>query len=713
MKLLNLGNNVETKLQFTYPIQLATRHISITGTTGSGKTFATIALAEEFALNGIPCVIFENQGDITSLTTREDDIVLASHKIPLDIKHSFEKNVDVVIWSAGSDKANLLSINPLEFDNIKKMSVDDREAFVAARVQNIIDLISETRSNETKIRCMITILTNIIDHCINKEIKLNSLNDLIKILNNYPANIKAKLTAKRIFNAKLLDELIKKIALLTEGPQRLMFSGGTNASVEELMGYKSTKDRTRVSVIYLNTLSSEAEKNFFVNSICQMFYEYMLLNPPANPEELRGAIFFDEAGHYVPPVRKTSCKKTIITLFKQARKYGFSMVISSQNPSDIDYKVYAQINTFLIGKINTAQDIKYLKMRIKSSGVGDIDETVQLLSRLRNGKFLTISTELSPPMSTVQFRWPISKVKIYSPQDLISLPKLKDALVSSYPDKTVFDFDTDIVVPSKLPEFKAPEFRTSAEGTHKSIKSIELKEEKIIFEKNEKTLNQEVSKFCKNNINNPISQNEPVKMIEDTMISANHHFPKIKHKIVHNQLSSIARKYLKGVLWTNNKIITAESYLKYFPLIKTTIMLTNKARLIFHNEINRKLTIYLDFIDFDILNINRNGICFEKLPKLDIALLNSIDSSFEMCEISQNKKLNYSISKEMKNNITSNLKSKYNADIIALIPILLPVWSCQVLKNDQKTENLFLDGVHGLNLDYKGGKDVTTRLVNV
>ncbi len=45
----------------------------------------------------------------------------------------------------------------------------------------------------------------------------------------------------------------------------------------------------------------------------------------------------DEIYGYFPPNANPPSKKPMLKLLKQARAYGISIVLSGQNPADIDY----------------------------------------------------------------------------------------------------------------------------------------------------------------------------------------------------------------------------------------------------------------------------------------------------------------------------------------------------------------------------------------
>jgi hypothetical protein len=49
-------------------------------------------------------------------------------------------------------------------------------------------------------------------------------------------------------------------------------------------------------------------------------------------------------------------KKPILTIFKQGRAFGLGLVLSTQNPVDLDYKAMSNAGTWLVGRLQTEND---------------------------------------------------------------------------------------------------------------------------------------------------------------------------------------------------------------------------------------------------------------------------------------------------------------------------------------------------------------------
>ncbi len=94
------------------------------------KTVACKVISEELALQRIPMIIFDPQGDIASLINPEtDDDLLVAKGLNPDVRHQMTENTEVIIWTPGSSKGLPLSINPLQFEQVSGMDAEDRLRF--------------------------------------------------------------------------------------------------------------------------------------------------------------------------------------------------------------------------------------------------------------------------------------------------------------------------------------------------------------------------------------------------------------------------------------------------------------------------------------------------------------------------------------------------------------------------------------------------------
>ena len=98
----------------------------------------------------------------------------------------------------------------------------------------------------------------------------------------------------------------------------------------------------------------ETERQFAITLLLSKLISWM--RTQSGTGELRAMVYIDEVMGLAPPVGNPPTKKPILTLLKQARAFGVGLVLSTQNPVDLDYKAISNAGTWLIGRLQTEQD---------------------------------------------------------------------------------------------------------------------------------------------------------------------------------------------------------------------------------------------------------------------------------------------------------------------------------------------------------------------
>ena len=86
--------------------------------------------------------------------------------------------------------------------------------------------------------------------------------------------------------------------------------------------------------------------------------------------DLRALAYMDEVFGYVPPTAAPPAKKPILTIFKQGRAFGLGLVLSTQNPVDLDYKAMSNAGTWLVGRLQTENDKARVLEGLRSAAGG-------------------------------------------------------------------------------------------------------------------------------------------------------------------------------------------------------------------------------------------------------------------------------------------------------------------------------------------------------
>ena len=127
--------------------------------------------------------------------------------------------------------------------------------------------------------------------------------------------------------------------------------------------------------------------------------------------DLRALAYMDEVMGYVPPTAAPPAKKPILTILKQGRAFGLGLVLSTQNPVDLDYKAMANAGTWFVGRLQTENDkARVLEGLRSAAGDTDIAELDKDIGALQKRQFMLVSAKDSHP-KVFGTRWAMSYLR--------------------------------------------------------------------------------------------------------------------------------------------------------------------------------------------------------------------------------------------------------------------------------------------------------------
>lgn len=91
-------------------------------------------------------------------------------------------------------------------------------------------------------------------------------------------------------------------------------------------------------------------------------------------------IIADEAQNFLPSERKTTATDILVRLVREGRNYGISFMLTTQQPSAIDQRILAQVDTLIVHKLTVQGDIDYIKRNMKSALAGEVKYGNSILS---------------------------------------------------------------------------------------------------------------------------------------------------------------------------------------------------------------------------------------------------------------------------------------------------------------------------------------------
>jgi hypothetical protein len=383
------------------PLEAMRRHMLALGASGSGKTVLCKVIVEECIRQRLPVIALDPQGDLASLAMAEDPATLVRMGVDPAIAREFRDRVDVKIWTPGSTHGIPLSFTPA-MDVPSGIRPEDRiRAFgsVGNALAGMVNGADETTP---------VAFSMILEYADANGLACENIDDFINFLADPPFPLARKL--ENVFDAKARAKAHKAFLLKTLGANRLLFDLGMSIDVNELFGLYSggpaDNGKARLSIIYLNTLTSQEDKEIFVSLLCSAMYQWMLT---LDGSKLWGLLYMDEVAPYLPPVKNPPSKQGLMLLLRQARKYGLCCLLATQSPGDIDYKALGQVGTMALGRIFGERALGKVEPVIRAQPGVDTDAIMSGLPSMKKGQFVLVNPDEFQVPQEAQVRWLASK----------------------------------------------------------------------------------------------------------------------------------------------------------------------------------------------------------------------------------------------------------------------------------------------------------------
>jgi len=403
MKLpLTIGHTPDGDL-VQLPIEALRRHMLALGASGSGKTVLCKVMVEECIRKRLPVIAVDPQGDLASFALIEDPAILVKMGVDPAIAAEFRRNVDVKIWTPGATLGIPVSFTPA-MDVPGDIRPEDRIRAFGAVGQALAGMVGANDESAPVAFSMI------LEYADKQGLACDSIDDFLAFLGDPPMALARELDP--VFDSKARAKCHKAFLLKTLGANRLMFDLGKPIDVNEMFGLytdgPSATGKVRLSIIYLNTLTSQEDKEIFISLLCSALYQWMLT---LDGEQLWGMFYMDEVAPYLPPVKNPASKQGLMLLMRQARKYGLCCLLATQSPGDIDYKALGQVGTMAFGRIMGERALSKVEPILRALPGVDTDAIIAGLPGMARGRFILVNPDVYDAPMEAQVRWLVSKHK--------------------------------------------------------------------------------------------------------------------------------------------------------------------------------------------------------------------------------------------------------------------------------------------------------------
>jgi hypothetical protein len=411
--------------------------------TGSGKTGLCIDLLEEAALDGVPAIAIDPKGDLTNLMLtfpelrpgdfrpwiNEDDArakslspdAYAAQQAKLwkdglaawgqdgDRIRRLKEAADFAIYTPGSSAGIPISIvasfaAPAQAVRDDGELLRDRVTTTASSILGLLGIAADPIQSREHI-----LLANLFTHAWSAGQDLD-LSTLITQIQKPPFTRVGALDLDSFYPAKEREQLAVKMNNLLASPGFNAWLEGVPLDVGQLL--RSEAGKPRVAIVSIAHLS-DAERMFFVSLLLNQVLDWV--RSQSGTTSLRAILYMDEIFGYFPPVAEPPSKRPLLTLLKQARAFGLGIMLTTQNPVDLDYKGLANTGTWFLGRLQTERDKARVLEGLEGVSVAaqagfDKGKLDAMLSGLTQRVFLLNNVHEDAPV-VFESRWAMSYLR--------------------------------------------------------------------------------------------------------------------------------------------------------------------------------------------------------------------------------------------------------------------------------------------------------------
>jgi hypothetical protein len=416
-------------------------HAVIIGMTGSGKTGLGIGILEEALIDNIPIIAIDPKGDLTNLLLNFPDLNPEDFRPWVNAQDALNKGLSLDQFAANQAETwrKGLADWGQEPDRIARLKatadfavytpgshaglpVSVLRSFSPPSPETLGDPDLLRERIQTTATGLLALLGIDADPIISREHILLSnifetawsaaksldLAALIYAIQAPPFERIGVMDLESFYPAKDRFALAMRMNNLLASPGFESWMEGDPLNIGQML--YTAQGTPRASIFTISHLS-DSERMFFVSMLLNEILGWMRTQPGTS--SLRAILYMDEIFGYFPPVVNPPSKTPLLTLLKQARAFGLGVVLSTQNPVDLDYKGLANTGTWFIGRLQTERDKARVLEGLEGAAAGsgfDRSRMEEILAGLGKRVFLLHNVHENEP-AIFQSRWVLSYLR--------------------------------------------------------------------------------------------------------------------------------------------------------------------------------------------------------------------------------------------------------------------------------------------------------------
>lgn len=403
------------------------KHFAIVGSTGSGKSHTVAKVLQEAisakngkydGLNNSHIVIFDIHGEYEQAFPNAQILNASNLSLPYwmlngdELEQMFLDTGDRNNYNQSSVLRKIITDNKQKYNpDISKVHFDSPIKFDIREVFNCLyNFQNETINAKAPERVMIreeaggyTGVNSITDTdglLLTPDERMEKyFSETFDFIPNRGSNVN-----KGVYADGTLDKFVERLENKIKN-SRLDFLFGESSrdisfeeTVRQFISYSIEKE-SNITIINLGGIPFEV-LSITVSLISRILFDFGFYFSKTIPDGQKCKtpllLLYEEAHIYVPKsdlLKYRSSKLAIERIAKEGRKYGVTLGIVSQRPSEISETIFSQCNNFIAMRLTNPEDQNYVK-RLLPDTLGNLTET---LPTLQAGEALLIGESIVLP----------------------------------------------------------------------------------------------------------------------------------------------------------------------------------------------------------------------------------------------------------------------------------------------------------------------------
>jgi DNA helicase HerA-like ATPase len=371
------------------------KHSAVIGSTGSGKSHTVTKIIQQaveqkngdFSLNNSHIIIFDIHSEYKSAFPKANNLGIDELVLPY--------------WLLTSEELEELFIDTESNDH------NQRNVFKEAVISDRKDKFSGAEADKHKIHYdspLLFDINEVLKFAISKNEEIIDTGEVYAsgVKKGQPKTTKGSLNGDLTnFISRLENKLNDKRFdfLLGDKSKQITFED----TIKQLIG-QNCEPKSNVTILDLSGVPFEV-LSITVSLISRIIFEYgyyyKKIRTKKDPNEKVNndtpfLLVYEEAHKYVPKsdlVKYRASKNSIERIAKEGRKYGVTLLLASQRPSELSETIFSQCNNFVAMRLTNPVDQNYVK-RLLPDTLGNLTDK---LPSLQAGEGLLIGEAVILP----------------------------------------------------------------------------------------------------------------------------------------------------------------------------------------------------------------------------------------------------------------------------------------------------------------------------